>query len=306
MLIDEILENPHLVQDVITSTRRVEHQLPTLREASRFEFSDLRPMFEADIDGKPDQNWEMTRDAFAAIPPYPVTWCEFAGSRYSGRARLGYLFASTRADAAGFRWPQKAIFREDVDLYDSRNYYVSVHGYYKADGMGGKIGLIPYMGLYVATRTGEPATFCMAPYQSTEEWKRFTEEEREGVTRLSLESFFCQYCFNLLACKNVEIAEKPIDEKLQKARLRRGKKPLLSMYTLKINMPKTGAFKKEQRDPNNETVMKRFHAVRGHFAHYTEEKPLFGKHTGRFFVPAHTRGSKDLGEIRKDYKGVAK
>lgn len=44
------------------------------------------------------------------------------------------------------------------------------------------------------------------------------------------------------------------------------------------------------------------HIVRGHFATYTPEKPLFGKHTGNFWVSQHTRGDASVGEIRKDYR----
>lgn len=46
------------------------------------------------------------------------------------------------------------------------------------------------------------------------------------------------------------------------------------------------------------------HICRGSFAHYTADKPLFGKHVGDFWRPQHTRGSGDVGEIVKTYKLV--
>jgi len=44
------------------------------------------------------------------------------------------------------------------------------------------------------------------------------------------------------------------------------------------------------------------HLVMGHFSAYTAEKPLFGKYTGTFFIPAHTRGNQEHGIIRKGYR----
>lgn len=48
------------------------------------------------------------------------------------------------------------------------------------------------------------------------------------------------------------------------------------------------------------------HMVRGHFAEYGEGKPLFGKYTGRFWIPAHVRGKRSEGQeiAVKDYAVV--
>jgi hypothetical protein len=43
------------------------------------------------------------------------------------------------------------------------------------------------------------------------------------------------------------------------------------------------------------------HICRGHFSHYSEEKPLFGKYSGSFWIPDHVRGKKEHGEVVKDY-----
>jgi len=47
------------------------------------------------------------------------------------------------------------------------------------------------------------------------------------------------------------------------------------------------------------------HTVMGHFATYTEEKPLFGKYSGTFYIPGHLRGKKAEGEIEKLYNTSA-
>jgi len=41
---------------------------------------------------------------------------------------------------------------------------------------------------------------------------------------------------------------------------------------------------------------RRLHHVMGHFAHYGEENPLFGKVTGVFWIPPHYRGNREVGE----------
>jgi hypothetical protein len=43
------------------------------------------------------------------------------------------------------------------------------------------------------------------------------------------------------------------------------------------------------------------HICRGHFATYSEDRPLFGKYTGQFWKPSHVRGAAEFGLIQKDY-----
>jgi hypothetical protein len=44
------------------------------------------------------------------------------------------------------------------------------------------------------------------------------------------------------------------------------------------------------------------HTVRGVFRTYTADKPLFGKHVGRWWWHPHMRGDEVYGTIEKDYK----
>lgn len=43
------------------------------------------------------------------------------------------------------------------------------------------------------------------------------------------------------------------------------------------------------------------HLVRGHFAHYSDEHPLFGKYPGTFWRPSHFAGNRNDGHSRKTY-----
>lgn len=104
--------------------------------------------------------------------------------------------------------------------------------------------------------------------------------------------------FTFANCKNVVLND--VTEQLQppsKIR-RRLKLPEVKRYTLNI----AGHVSRPSRDYNQgpQGVMP-FHLCRGHFATYTDEKPLFGKHVGRFWIPPHMKGKKENGEIVKDY-----
>ena len=46
----------------------------------------------------------------------------------------------------------------------------------------------------------------------------------------------------------------------------------------------------------------RLHTVRGHFATYTPEAPLFGKLVGTYWRPWHLSGNPERGVIESDYK----
>lgn len=54
-------------------------------------------------------------------------------------------------------------------------------------------------------------------------------------------------------------------------------------------------------DAAEEEANRRLHVCRGHFATYTPDRPLFGKHTGTFWKPAHMRGEVCVGSVIKDY-----
>lgn len=106
-------------------------------------------------------------------------------------------------------------------------------------------------------------------------------------------------------CKNIILERQcPYDEALQKARVRRGKPPFFDYHILRIDPSKTrtktiGGPVEHDSDP------KRLHICRGHFKTYTDERPLFGRLTGTFWVPQHMRGDMDVGVVAKDYEIVA-
>ncbi len=115
-----------------------------------------------------------------------------------------------------------------------------------------------------------------------------------------------QAFLSILSCKNIKTELETPDEKIQKKRAAKGKLPLVSFYTLKIQN-----IRHSHEATQSGLWSNRVHFCRGHMREYTADAPLFGKITGRFWVGPHVRGDKAKGIIVKDYevntsKGVTK
>lgn len=101
-------------------------------------------------------------------------------------------------------------------------------------------------------------------------------------------------------CKNVTLEERMPSRQQQRAAVRRGK-PILKWHEIVIDphaarQPSTG----EHRA--NDHPKRSLHIARGHFATYTEDRPLFGKYVGTFWRPAHVRGAAEAGAVFTDYR----
>lgn len=104
-------------------------------------------------------------------------------------------------------------------------------------------------------------------------------------------------------CKNVEIIDEPVSRQVRRMRERHKEKDretaieykILDLYPLKKQV-------RYAKNDGGTSMKKALHIVRGHFATYTEDAPLFGKVTGTFWKPAHARGLRGYGEIDKDYR----
>jgi hypothetical protein len=100
-------------------------------------------------------------------------------------------------------------------------------------------------------------------------------------------------------CKNVARRDATETEGPPDKWLRRQKQPKLRYHVLEINPMKEVL----RTEGQSETLgLKRaLHTCRGHFTHYSEERPLFGRYSGTFWVPEHKRGNVKHGMVLKDY-----
>lgn len=103
-----------------------------------------------------------------------------------------------------------------------------------------------------------------------------------------------------LNAKNIKLQANDFNPKYQKhARKHLGINDI-KYYTLNVTKPGK-QYESTSVNEESQGVMP-LHLCRGHLKHYTEEKPLFGKYAGTFFIPAHVRGHKENGTIKKNYK----
>jgi hypothetical protein len=106
---------------------------------------------------------------------------------------------------------------------------------------------------------------------------------------------------DFMNCKNVDIVETAPRDRAQRRRLDRMGPNGIRVST--VNVFSTGKLRRgSTRINDSEGVPIR--TVRGHFAKYGEKygrQKLFGKLEGRFWVPKHAQGSKELGEIKSNY-----
>lgn len=119
--------------------------------------------------------------------------------------------------------------------------------------------------------------------------KSYTEFEW-GIPIIYLGSAFIERALSAINCSNVIRVEHKPDEKLQKARIKRGKKPLFSYWTLQLSIPNE---REEGASLGGTHASPRLHLRRGHARQYAP-----GKYT---WVQPCAVGNKNLGLVHKDY-----
>lgn len=106
-------------------------------------------------------------------------------------------------------------------------------------------------------------------------------------------------CF--MNCRNVQKEAVEPPRELQRKRSKKGQKPLVRYHVLKLHPdhPVTRRASQGEREALSHNAL---HICRGHFKHYTAERPLLGKHAGTFWWPAQVRGRSHAGIVLKDYE----
>lgn len=102
-------------------------------------------------------------------------------------------------------------------------------------------------------------------------------------------------------CKGVTLVDNTPSDQLQKKHLKKhhNAKPLVTYKTILI---KTATqILKEEGKIDECGMAKALHICRGHFKHFGEDRPLFGKLSGTFWWPSHIRGSVESGIAIRDY-----
>ncbi len=127
----------------------------------------------------------------------------------------------------------------------------------------------------------------------------------QGFTEIDLYQSLCDYVLcvlQFLSCKNASLELRDNDPKeVQRALKRHGGNADNYRYHVLTVRPagsKAGT-------PGEEMGIMPRHVCRGHFAEYGPEFNkglLFGKYSGRFFIPPHMKGKRENGVVEKDYR----
>jgi hypothetical protein len=189
-------------------------------------------------------------------------------------------------------------------LHGKDVFYSPLHMAFTTDpgGFGKKkVGHYDFMDPLAGLKLVEKKNGAYISIEEIDNHSRDLRDEHWGCYRL-----MCgipEFVFNLLSCKNITIAKQPApgsERDRKRARLR-GEYAPFEYYVLEIN-PLSAKSRNDTNESDTTGIKHRMHLCRGHFSTYTEEKPLFGKYVGRYWIPSHVRGSAELGLIDKDYR----
>jgi hypothetical protein len=152
-------------------------------------------------------------------------------------------------------------------------------------------------GTMFATLNGQPVAFP--------DWVGFLiREDGSCIGTCGANEMWCPVMIPVLLavsfmhCKGVRKTEEPKMNAPAKW-LRRTKVSQLKYHVLEIN-PFKEVLRSEGGSESN-GLKKALHICRGHFATYTEDKPLFGHTVGTVWRPSHVRGDIKHGAVVKDY-----
>lgn len=111
---------------------------------------------------------------------------------------------------------------------------------------------------------------------------------------------FPLFAIQLMHCRNIVLSEHDPYRPLM-PRGKRNKVPKITYHTLRISSSLVKCDSQSARDGQVGESCNAKHVCRGNFAHYTEEKKLFGKYVGMFWRPMHIRGNAKHGIVGKEY-----
>lgn len=106
---------------------------------------------------------------------------------------------------------------------------------------------------------------------------------------------------SMLNCANVGTIVHEAPEAFQKARVKGGKKPLVSYHTVRVDLDKTPRAIGAKGLPGDESTP-RHHKKRGHMKDYRGGKGLFGRYKGVWYWGPALAGSEEQGVVVSDYE----
>jgi hypothetical protein len=137
-------------------------------------------------------------------------------------------------------------------------------------------------------------------YELTNKGESLQTAKELAHAAIDMEAVYANFAMTFINSRNIKTADVLPNEKINRKRIRQGREPNEVYKIIEIDALKKQS--KQEAKENDESEYKRaLHICRGHFRTYTEENKLFGKFTGKVWIPMHERGDADNGKVHKDY-----
>ncbi len=225
------------------------------------------------------------REQYGMSPPWPLAWIEWEMADDDGTTNSAVLIDAVPVDGGGHAvtmlGPVWLRFGTAVGPYGCAQVFIDEHG-----------------------AVGEPQYFLYALGLNTPAAVSFTcgddYPDYNPVGGVELALRIVLNTFRLANCRNIDLVERWPSRHEQRAARRSGQlmntwHELVITPTRQLSVGKDG-----KQQPVKGLV--RQHICRGHFKTYTEDRPLFGKYAGTFWVPATVKGNPERGVVGKDYR----
>lgn len=188
----------------------------------------------------------------------------------------------------------------DVKLGDAEDIVVCVNGVktkYEGVSFGGNSFCFFLHNNKVKGSNGQRAFFTPTCFTNNPTIKAHF---KDILNDCALDVFCYENFCNFLSIKNVHVKSEQYNSLTPRQKRINRLHGGLKYHTLVVSKPG----KQYEHDGaivgDRENTMP-LHLCRGHVKHYTEQKPLFGKYAGTFYIPCHVRGKIENGTIAKDY-----
>lgn len=275
---------------------------------------DVTPVAKWWSEGTPQMEWDWREDFGSILPPWDYAWFEYSRPRryndngtvreYSDwrpSQRTGATVVSHDVDRLKDEWSTSEWkwvmdIEEDVAralLHDDVKYFVT-YNVYESDRngcfwLGERYDFLDEHGNAVSDESRRSVS--VVPDQ---------RGKHRRVKAVGQNTIPILFAISLCHCNNITIWDDQVPEPVQKKRRKSGKNPGKTFKCLDIEPMKKQS--RRESEEGESDVERALHICRGHFKTYTEENPLFGKHTGTYWWPMHARGTQEAGEVEKSYR----
>jgi hypothetical protein len=246
-----------------------------------------------------EKEWSIVEDLSILLPPWDFTWMEYFAPH--SMERVGCLMSYTEWDRFINELTQDSPFTEKLDSNLSPhdpNYIVWYRLFIWVQSTCLEVCRL-WQGLDEMGEAVSSNTVC----NTTPQFERRFQNMSQGASRAEMiPPLMTPIHLGVSLChaNNVDLYEDEVPTPVQEKRRKSGKNPGKTFKCLDIESMKKQS-RRESKDGESD-VERALHICRGHFKTYTEDNPLFGKHTGTYWWPMHVRGNEDAGEVNKSYR----